>query len=127
LSIDTTTGMSAPPIGMMISTPMHEGQRQQQPEVDARLLIHEAHDEEQRGQAQHQVELVLAGKLHRRALEQAELVFARQLAKGDDRAAEGDGADGRAQRQLEPVAIRNRRRPWPRCRRPRAPPPPPRR
>jgi hypothetical protein len=47
---------------------------------------------------------VLALELHRRALEQAELVLARELAEGDDRAAEGDGANGRAQEQFEPVA-----------------------
>ena len=59
-------------------------------------------------QAEHEVQQVLALEHHRRALEQAELVVARQLAEGDHRAAEGDRADRRAEDELEPVAGRDR-------------------
>ncbi len=52
---------------------------------------------------------MLPGKHHRRALEQAELVGTRELAKGDDRPREGDRTDGRAQEQLQSVTRRNRR------------------
>ena len=45
---------------------------------------------------------------HRRALEHAQLVLARELAEGDHRAAERDRADGGAEDQLEPVAGRDR-------------------
>ena len=85
-----------------------EGQRQHREEGGPALGGHEQQAQADGGQAQDQVELVLPGKLHRRALEQPELVFARELAEGDHRAAEGDGADGRAQEQLEPVAGRDR-------------------
>ena len=51
---------------------------------------------------------MLTFELHRRALKQAEFVLTRQLAKRNHRAAEGDRADGCAQRQLQPVAIGNR-------------------
>ncbi len=43
---------------------------------------------------------MLALELYRRALEQAELVLARQLAEGDHRTGEGDGTDGRTEEQL---------------------------
>ena len=51
---------------------------------------------------------MLAGEDHRCALEEAELVFARELAEGDHRAAESDRADRCAQEEFEPVAGRNR-------------------
>ena len=37
LSIEITTGMSAPPIGMMISTPSAKAMQRDQPEVDLAL------------------------------------------------------------------------------------------
>jgi hypothetical protein len=82
----------------------HEGQRQHREEGRPALGEGEHQAERDGQQAQHQVQHVLAGELHRRALEQAELVGARELAEGDDRAAEGDRADGRAQEQFQPVA-----------------------
>ncbi|MCY1358292.1 hypothetical protein D9M69_448210 [compost metagenome] len=50
---------------------------------------------------------MLAGELHRSALEQAELVLAGQFAEGDHRTGEGDGTDGRAEEQLQAVAGRD--------------------
>jgi len=50
---------------------------------------------------------VLAGELYRCALEQAELVLARQLAEGDHRTGEGNGTNGRTQEQLQAVTGRD--------------------
>src|SRR3546814_17269238 len=50
------------------------------------------------------VQRVLAAEDHRRALEQAELVLARQLAEGDDRARERNGADKSADEQFQAIA-----------------------
>ena len=50
---------------------------------------------------------MLAGKDDGRALEQAELVLARELAEGDDGAREGDGAHEGANEQLDAVAHRD--------------------
>ncbi|MNK98278.1 hypothetical protein D3C87_1186370 [compost metagenome] len=47
---------------------------------------------------------MLALEDHRGTLEKPELVLARQLAEGDDRAREGEGADERADEELDPVA-----------------------
>ena len=52
---------------------------------------------------------MLAGEDHRRALEEPELVFARKLAEGDHRAAEGDCTDCSPKKEFEPVAGWNRR------------------
>ncbi|MNM48332.1 hypothetical protein D3C81_593140 [compost metagenome] len=54
-------------------------------------------------QAEDQVQLVLARELYRCALEQAELVLARQFAEGDHRAGEGDGTNRRTEEQLQAV------------------------
>ncbi|MNX85675.1 hypothetical protein D3C86_1175230 [compost metagenome] len=51
---------------------------------------------------------MLAAELYRCALEQAELVLARQLAEGNDRTGEGDRTNGRAEEQLQAVARWNR-------------------
>ncbi len=51
---------------------------------------------------------MLIGEHHRCALEQAEFVLARQLAEGDHRTGEGDGADGGTEEQLQAVASGNR-------------------
>ena len=53
-----------------------------------------------------QVDHVLAGEHDRRALEQAELVLARELAERDHRARERDRADERADEQLDAIAVR---------------------
>jgi len=92
--MDTTTGMSAPPIGMMMSTPMTKASASMAKKAVQSPVTMKPRPRPEHGQTQHQIELVLTGKLDRRALEQAELVFTRELAKCDDRAAEGDGADG---------------------------------
>ncbi|MNE53128.1 hypothetical protein D3C80_1478360 [compost metagenome] len=51
---------------------------------------------------------MLAGELHRCALEQAELVLACQLAESDDGTGEGDRTDGGTQEQLQTVTGRDR-------------------
>ena len=50
---------------------------------------------------------MLAAELYRRALEQTELVLAREFAEGDYRTGEGDCTNGRAKEQLQTVARRN--------------------
>ena len=50
LSIEITTGMSAPPIGMMISAPNTKAIERDQPEVDLALRHHETVDEEDQRQ-----------------------------------------------------------------------------
>ncbi|MNN12920.1 hypothetical protein D3C81_1259300 [compost metagenome] len=85
-----------------------ERQGQHQRERRQAAGQHEGHAEGQRREAQQQVELVLAAELYRCALEQAELVLARQLAEGNDRTGEGDRTNGRAEEQLQAVARWNR-------------------
>ncbi len=51
---------------------------------------------------------MLAAELYRRALEQAELVLARQFTERNHRTGEGDGADGCAEEQFQAVAGRDR-------------------
>ncbi|MNQ78353.1 hypothetical protein D3C85_932620 [compost metagenome] len=51
---------------------------------------------------------MLATELYRCALEQAELVLARQLAEGNYRTGEGDGTNRRAKEQLHAVTGRDR-------------------
>src|SRR5690606_27194254 len=59
------------------------------------------------GDAEDQVQQVLALEDHRGTLEQAELVLAGQLAEGDHRTGEGDGTDGRTEEQLDAVGSRD--------------------
>ena len=51
---------------------------------------------------------MLAAELYRCALEQTELVLARQFAERDHRTGEGDSTDGRTEEQLQTVTGRNR-------------------
>ena len=104
--------MSAPPIGMMISTPSTN--------AIAVMTMNGSHwpsfagEEERDAEAdhhdrEHEVQQVLALEHHRRAGEQAELLAqAGELAEGDHRAGEGDRADERADEELELVAGRDR-------------------
>lgn len=86
----------------------HEGQNHQDGERGdvPGEGVHQAQADDD--QAHRQVEQVLALEHYWRALEQAELVLAGQLAEGDDRAGEGDGPDGGAKEQLQAVTGRNR-------------------
>jgi hypothetical protein len=85
----------------------HEAEQDHQAEVHRALAVPEAEAEEHRHQPERQVQLVLADKGDRRALEQAELVLAAELAEGDDGTGEGDGADEGTQGQLDAVAARD--------------------
>ena len=108
LSIDTTTGISAPPIGMMISTPSAN--------AISVMMMNGSHDcvsmkmmpKPSIAMREQQVDHVLARIHDRRALEQAELVLARELAERDHRTGERDRADERADEQLDAIAVRNR-------------------
>jgi hypothetical protein len=77
--------MSAPPIGMISST-QYKGQGEHDGEGQVTAGEHESQAKQKRAKAHDQIQLVLAGKLYWRTLEQAKLVSARQLAKGNDRA-----------------------------------------
>ena len=60
LSMETTTGMSAPPMGMMISTPMANASRVRSPERDVRLRAAEPHRERHEQYPEDGVEEVLS-------------------------------------------------------------------
>ena len=50
---------------------------------------------------------MLKGKVNRCTLKEPEFVLAREFSKRNDRAAEGDGTNGRTQKELQSVALRN--------------------
>ena len=90
--------MSAPPIGMISRKPRAIGEERDQPEHD---LAAAGGDEARSISSTSRmpsagIELVLVGEGDRRALHQR-----LQLGEGDERAGEGDGADGQAERHLD--------------------------
>ena len=96
LSIETTTGMSAPPIGMIISTPsasatMVISQNQIGLEVMRKTTISATSTIAKRDMQQ-----VPAGQQDRLAAHASV-----ELGEGDDRAGKGEGADGDAEAHLD--------------------------
>ena len=96
LSIEMTTGMSAPPIGMMIRTPDEETEGGHCPEQFGRLLQREIGQERNSDDSEQQIEPVLAGK-HDGVPRNQPL----QLGEGNDRSREGDRADRGAQSHFD--------------------------
>ena len=86
----------------------HEGQGQHQCKCAEIAGEHERQAQAQGCQAEYQVQFVLAAELYRCALEQAELVLARQLAECDHRAGEGDCTDSGTEEQFQAVTGRYR-------------------
>ena len=86
----------------------HDKRQEQHGQKGGPVLSRDTHQAQaDRCQAQHQIEHVLARETHRRTLEQAEFVFARQLTKRNHGATEGDRTNRSTQEQLQAVARRN--------------------
>ena len=99
--------MSAPPIGMMISTPSRNASAviddERQPCRSASAMKNQM-PKPTIAMRERQIQHVLAREHDRRALEQAELYLPDELAERDHRAGERDRADERADEELELVA-----------------------
>ena len=91
-----TTGMSAPPIGMMSRTPSASDVEGDEPEAQRRLGGVEERDQEHERDAEPAVDEVALGQQDRRAGHPAV-----ELEEGDDRAGEGDRADRKPERHLD--------------------------
>ena len=92
--------MSAPPIGMM----MQNAERQREPTMSQKSTglwsTIEADDEEDQRQPERDVDDVAGGQRDRLAAHAAG-----QFEEGDDRAGEGDGADGDAERHFDQALL----------------------
>ena len=98
--MEITTGMSAPPIGTMMSTPNSERGEDQEPERQMAFSAHEPEDQNDDGDGEGNVDRVTRGKDDRRAAHAAG-----ELQKRDHRAGEGDCADRDAERHLDQVRL----------------------
>jgi hypothetical protein len=97
LSIETTTGMSAPPIGTISRTPSASDRPTISPEIEMAFGACQ-HDDEEDDQQQKQAALMtVAERQHDRLAGHAAV----ELQEGDDRAGKGDGADGDAERHFD--------------------------
>ena len=94
--METTTGMSAPPMGMMNQHPDGEREQGQRPERDVGFRAAEPHRESHDQYPEDGVEEVLSGEDDGAAGYQA-----LELGERHHGACEGDGADGRADGHLD--------------------------
>ena len=91
-----TTGMSAPPIGMISRKPSAKLMKTISQKSIGALLAKNPIDEEQQRQAKRDIDDMPERQHDRRARHPAI-----ELQEGDDRTGEGDRADGRAQRHFD--------------------------